>query len=65
VKSPFLLIALFGNDVACVNGLWKRQPEEVVVFSSGVYLCLEVDSAVVFDEGQLGNHPIPDCVIKP
>lgn len=38
----------------------------MVVFSSSVPFYLKVDSAaaVVFDEGELGNHLISDCIIK-
>lgn len=66
MKLHFLIIALFSDGVACVNGLWKGQPEDMVVFSSGVSLYLKVDSAaaVVFDEGELGNHLISDCITK-
>lgn len=58
MKLPILIIACFGSGVACVNGLWKGQPEDVVVFSAGVSLHLELGSAadVVFDEGKLGNN---------
>lgn len=37
-----------------------------MVFSSGMSLYLKVDSAaaLLFDEGELGNHLISDCIIK-
>lgn len=70
MKLHFLIIALFSNGIACVNGLWKGQPEDMVAFPSEeeYFLYLKVDSAaaaaVVFDEGELGNHLISDCIIK-
>lgn len=66
MRLHFLIIALFSNGVACVNSHWKAQPEDVVVFSSGVSLYLKVDSVatVVFDEGELDNYLISDCITK-
>lgn len=58
VKLHFLITALFSNGMVCVEGLWKGLSEEVMIFSSGVSLYLNVNSAaaLVFDEGELGNH---------
>lgn len=58
MKLCFLIIALFSNGMVCVNGLWKGLSEEVMIFSSGLSLYLNVNcaAALVFDEGDLGNH---------
>lgn len=65
MKLHFLIIALFSNDIVCVNGLCKRLSEEVMVFSSEVSLYLNVNSAatLVFDEGELGNHYVSDQIL--
>lgn len=46
--------------------VWTACGKCMVVFSSSVPFYLKVDSAaaVVFDEGELGNHLISDCIIK-
>lgn len=46
--------------------VWTAYGKLMVVFSSSAPFYLKVDSAaaVVFDEGELGNHLISDCIIK-
>lgn len=50
--------SLFSNGVVCVNDLCEGLSEEVMVFSSGASLYMNVNSAaaLVFDEGELGNN---------